>query len=69
MTKQKPIRTYKTMYTYTCPVRGTITEEVDVKVYGAPVYDEFRHEAGDLSEFLRQEGIIEDTEDEFSNLV
>lgn len=69
MTKQKPIRTYKTMYTFKCPVRGIITQEVEVKVYGAPVYDEYRYESGELADFLRQEGVISDTEDEFSNLV
>lgn len=29
--KPKPDRTYKTTVTYTCPVRGLVTEEIEVK--------------------------------------
>jgi len=58
-TIQNPEWTYRTTITFQCPVRGTVTEEVEVKRYGAtvnePVFDE------ELTAFLTQEGIIEET--------
>lgn len=62
--ERKPIRTYKKMIKYTCPVRGEVEEEVEVKVYGAvPMEESSRFEDPELRELLRQEGVVEDEED------
>jgi hypothetical protein len=54
-----PESTYRAKITYTCPVRGVVTQEVEVKRYGAvhvePIFDE------ELTTFLTQEGVLEET--------
>lgn len=61
-TLPKPESTYKTTVTYQCPVRGTVTQEVEVKRYSSaciePNFDE------ELSAFLAQEGITVSADDD-----
>lgn len=45
--------TYKTMITYKCPVRGSVTEEVLVTKYKKQEAPEDRLVDGDVAELLR----------------
>jgi len=54
----KPERTYKTMYTYVCPVRGKVTEEIEVKVYRQAETNHPMFPTEEVTELLRQEGVL-----------
>lgn len=54
----KPERTYKTKIAYTCPVRGEVTEEVEVKVYRQADGYTPQYSSDEVSELLRQEGVL-----------
>jgi len=51
--KQQPVRVDKKSITYECPTRGTVTQEVEVKVYACPC-DEFS-----VSDLINLDNIIE----------
>lgn len=57
-TPAKPEKTYKTKITYMCPVRGKVTEEVEVKVYSQVNEYMPQYPSDEISEFLRQEGVL-----------
>ncbi len=56
--------TYRTMYSYTCPVRGLITQEIEVKVFNSPEVPEHENtelqELKDLLELYDDRGIDEE---------
>lgn len=55
MSKEKQAEietTYKTMYTYTCPVRGVVTQEVMVKKFRAQSAPETKYVDSEIAELL-----------------
>jgi len=56
MSKRKPDSTYTTRISYVCPVRGNVTQEVEVKVYNFGLPSEPRFIDEELQELLNQAG-------------